>query len=1146
MKSKRFVVVMFAFLAVMSMGSGRLAAQTSATGDVAGIVTDPSGAVVPDAKISLKDEVKGNIQETKTNKDGAYRFSLLTPSAYSVTVTAAGFQTFTQDAVVAVGQVATLNAHLSVGAANATVTVTEAAPLLQTENGDTSTTLTQQQLSEVPNPGNDLTYVALLAAGTVMNTQGGGAGGNVEAFGLPATSNLFTVNGMDDNDPFLNVNNSGGSNLLLGSNEMQEVDVVTNGYSGAYGTLAGVNVNYVTKSGGNDFHGNLVYYWTGRAMDATDYITHANGEPKPFNNANQWAASFGGPIKKDKLFFFLNTEGLRVLIPVPQFITIPTTAFEAATVANLTSLGLSNSIPFYCQNIAGVCPGVGPVPGSGNGIFNFYNSVPNLGSATPTPKGGCGGPQAGLGNPILLTQCTNQVQETPINFAPEWQLAGRADWNIGPNDRAFMHVLYDHGVQPTITDPINPIFNASSDQPQWYGQMVETHTFNPTLVNQFIVAAQYYSAIFGPSNLAATQAAFPTNLNFNFSDVSLSPIGGASGFALPQGRNVAQIQIGDDVTKTIGDHSVKFGFKFRRSYVSDHDGEALTQFGLLIPISLTDFYNGGSGAQLIKNFSASTNVPIRINNVAGYVQDDWRVKSNFTISPSLRLEHNSNPNCATDCFSTFAGGLGQAIANVGEPYNMLLQPGRSTALYSYQNVQWEPRLSFAWQPFGSAASGMLKSNFVVRGGAGIFYDVFPGQISDSMSQNSPLYNGFTIAGVPVGGSCVGGYLSPTQAGNLIDCASAANTAFITAFNGGSSTVAAVPNITTATSNNAAPQYQKWSLEIQKGFGANDSLDIGYYGNHGIHESVLNNSLNGFGYGSLPATQPQPQFGEITEVQTEGISNYNGLVVSYKHRFNGLGGGIIQLNYTYSHALDEVSNGGFDLFALTGDTQSPQDPYNLRENYGSADYDVRHSFNANYVWQVPIRRALGGHGWAPLVDGWQVSGTIFARTGLPYSVTDSTLGSTLNGQGYFGPIFPGIVNPAIATSCSGVRGSVPTEANGGVTANCLNPADFVAAGSETGPTPGLRNAFRGPGYFNTDFTVMKNTSIAHWERGKLGIGFQFFNLFNHPNFNFPVTDLASPAFGQTQSLVSPPTSILGSFLGGDASPRLIQLKAQITF
>jgi len=254
MNWKRFMVVAFALLVALSIGSGRLAAQTSTTGDVTGIVTDPSNAIVPDAKVALKNESRGDVQETKTSKDGIYRFFLLAPGPYTVSVTAAGFDTVSRRVEVPVGQVATINITLAVGTSSTTVTVTEAAPLLQTDNGDTATAITEQQVSQVPNPGNDLSYVAQLAPGTVMNTQGGY--GNVEAFGLPATSNLFTVNGMDDNDPFLNLNNSGATNLLLGSNEMQEVDVVTNGYSGAYGTFAGINVNYVTKSGGNDFHGN--------------------------------------------------------------------------------------------------------------------------------------------------------------------------------------------------------------------------------------------------------------------------------------------------------------------------------------------------------------------------------------------------------------------------------------------------------------------------------------------------------------------------------------------------------------------------------------------------------------------------------------------------------------------------------------------------------------------------------------------------------------------------------------------------------------------------------------------------------------------------------------------------------------------------
>ena len=1160
MNLKRHFAALFALMVTLSLGATQLASQTATTGDISGVVTDPSNAVVPDASVTLKDNSKGSTQQTKTNKDGGYHFYLLAPGSYTVSVSATGFKTLSRQVTVALGQVADGNVELSIGASSISVTVTEAAPLVQTQNGDTSTALSQQQISNVPNPGNDLSYIAQLAPGTVMNTQMGY--GNVEAFGLPATSNLFTVNGMDDDDPFLNLNNSGATNLLLGSNEIQEADVVTNGYSGAYGTFAGINVNYVTKSGGNQFHGNAVYYWTGRAMDATDWITKASGGTKPFNNANQWAASIGGPIKKDKLFFFFNTEGLRVLIPVPQNITIPTTQFEAATITNLTNLGLTDSIPYYCQNLSGICDGVAGVSGSGGGIFNFYNSVKNLNLAQPTPGGGCGGPEYGdgpaipatFGDPALgLTPCTLTLQETPINFAPEKQIAGRVDWNIGMNDRAFVRMQYDQGIQPTVTDPISPIFNDTSNQPEYQGQLVETHTFSPTLSNQFILAATWYSAIFKATNEAATLAAFPATLDLAF-DGSLTNIGGAVGFAFPQGRNVTQIQVGDDVTKTIGNHSIRFGFNFHRDYVSDHDNGFFTT-GLEIPFSLTDFYDGGNGADLFEQaFAASQDLPIVINNVGGYIQDEWKVRPNLSVTAALRLEHNSNPDCTANCFATFAGGLGQGIANEGEAYNTVIQTGRSQALYGYQNLQWEPRVSFAWQPFGSA-TGMMKSNFVIRGGVGIFYDIFPGQIADNMAQNPPLYNSFELFGGNVGGTCGEGYLSPNQnvgdGTNLFDCSTQANAAYVAAFNSGASVVSVAPGIVTAEHQTEAPQYQKWSLEIQKGFGANDSIDIGYYGNHGIHTPIVNGSLNAycsptssesqcFGFDSdLPTTIPQGQFAGITLVETRGVSNYNGMTASYKHRFNGAGGGVVQLNYTFSHAFDEVSNGGFDSFS--GNSLEPLDPYNLRANYGPADYDVRHDFNANYVWGLPIRQALRGHGWAPLVDGWQISGAVFFRTGLPYSVTDGGF-TQLEGQFYAGSMLPGIVS-GVNFSCSNTEASVYVLAS---PAPCQSASSFQASNSETGFTPGLRNQFRGPDYFNTDFSVLKSTKVPRWESAELRIGFQFFNLFNHPNFNFPDGDISSPLFGLTTGMVSPPTSILGSFLGGDASPRLIQLKAEFRF
>jgi Carboxypeptidase regulatory-like domain/TonB-dependent Receptor Plug Domain len=1174
MNWKRFFAAVFALLVILSFGSTRLTAQTATSGDIAGVVTDPSGATVPGAKVTLKDDTKGNTQETTTNKDGVYHFYLLSPGPYTVTVAATGFETFTRHSSVNVGQIATLNVQMTLGAATTSVTVTESAPLLQTDNGDTGTAVTQQQVANVPNPGNDLTAIAQLAPGVIANNQGGF--GNVEAFGLPATSNLFTMNGMDDNDPFLNLSNSGASNLLLGSNEIQEADVVTNGFSAAYGTFAGIDVNYVTKSGGNQYHGNAVYYWNGRAMNANDWFDKANGLPRAFDNANQWAASFGGPIKKDKIFFFVNQEGLRVLIPVPASIFVPTPAFEAATVTNLTNLGLASSIPFYCQNLAGICPGVAGVPGSGAGAFNLFNGAQNQSSAANTLPVGCVTNSAGVCVPTglgpgcsnvpnagafagLTGPCAVVLRENPVNFAPEWQIAGRFDWNIGPNDRVFMRMQYDVGTQPTYSDPVNPIFNSSSYQPEYQGQLNETHTFGPTLTNQFLLAATWYSAIFNTTNRSGSLAAFPTTLlmgdgslgNPNNSSIAL----GGDNFAFPQGRNVTQFQVNDDVSKSWGNHTFKFGGTLHRNYVSDHDfGDRA--IGLLIPFSLADFANGGAvatnsaGTELQQNFTSQTNEPIRTYEVAGYFQDDFRVMPNLTISPGLRIEHASNPICVTLCFAQLSAPLADIGADPGAPYNQQIQDLRRNALLSYQKVQWSPRLSFAWQPFGSSASGMLRSNFVVRGGVGIFYDIFPGSIADNMAQNPPLFNPFTVfSAAATAGSCAStgfaGFLSPNQPGNIFGCASNANSAFLTAFNTGQSTTANIPNVTITDAQTKAPQYQKWNLQIQKGFGANDVVVVGYNGNHGIHLPIFNNSVNTFGLPAgfnVPAEPTTSQFGGVTDVTSAGISNYNGLTASYQHRFNGFGGGLVQINYTFSKAMDDVSNGGFFGFG-TQSVLFPQNPFNIRGNYGPADYDARHVVNANYVWQVPVRKMLMGHGWAPLVDGWQVSGTVFYRTGFPFTVIDVAGSEGLAGNNYFADLFPNVVSGStLGTSCNSERFAGPNAVS------CLTSTQFVGVGgneTEFGVN-GLKNAFRGPSYFDTDFSFVKNTKIPHWERGQLGLGLQFFNLFNHPNFSQPVNDASNPGFGQIFTQVNPPTSILGSFLGGNASPRLIQLKAQLTF
>jgi hypothetical protein len=260
-------------------------AQSLVSGDVTGVVTDPSGAVLPNVTVTLKSGETGAIQTHVTNAQGVYRFSLLSPGTYTISVAAKGFQPIEKQATVSVGEATTANMQLALTTASTTVEVTAGGSVVQTENANVSTMFSPEQIAEVPNPGNDLSYIVQTAPGATMNTQAGY--GNSATYGIAATSNLFTVNGMNENDPFLNLNNSGATNLLLGQNDVHEATVVNNGYSAQYGGLAGANVNYVTKSGSNAWHGNALYWWDGRAMNANDYFNNKNGVKRPFVNANQ-------------------------------------------------------------------------------------------------------------------------------------------------------------------------------------------------------------------------------------------------------------------------------------------------------------------------------------------------------------------------------------------------------------------------------------------------------------------------------------------------------------------------------------------------------------------------------------------------------------------------------------------------------------------------------------------------------------------------------------------------------------------------------------------------------------------------------------------------------------------------------------------
>ena len=1118
----------FAQLMLATLFVGAVYAQSITSGDITGTVKDPSGAVLPGATVSLLNVNTNASQTQATNGQGQYRFALIQPGTYTVTVKAGGFQNAEQKGLTVVaGQPTTADFQMAVASSTTTVEVSEAATIVQSENADLSTAFNAQQVLDMPNPGGDLTYIAQTAPGITMNTQGGY--GNFSSLGMPATSNLFTINGANFNDPYLNLNNSGASNLMLGFNDIAEANVIDNAYSAQYGQYAGAQASFQTKSGTNALHGDAVYMWNGRAVNANDFIDNLSGNGRPFLNFNQWATGAQGPVfipkiynGKNRTFFDVDYEGTRVVLPTsPVTVKIPSPQFQTATLANLASNGNSAEIPFYKQ------------------IFGIENGAPGSASATPVP-GGCGSFTAlGAGVP-----CTLEFRTSPPNAEKEYQYAIRVDHNFSDKDHGYIRVWRDNGFQPTYTDYFNPVFNAQSLQPQMAAQASESHTFGSSAVNQFNASTWFYAAAFNPQNLSGALADLPTVVA-----VSGSPISrvGGENYAFPQGRRVFQYQVIDDFSKISGKHTFRLGVSWLHDTVTEL---GLSEYvnGLVTVGSLTQFYNGGgTTSQIAQRFPTSTEEPFLFNTLGGYVADDWKVSDRLTVSLNLRLENYANPVCAHNCFSRLLSPFSGAPVSSATPYNQSVLFNQHNAFPNTQTIVWEPRIGLAWKPTASDKT-------VIRIGGGVFADELPGTLTQSAALQTPNVDRFTIKGNQTASGF--GAIAPGVPNSLFTAAAQANAALVSQFASGGtlgSIKAAVPgfvppSFTSYPSTFKQPTYYKWNFEIQQEIGPKMLLSVNYAGMHGNFIPVADNGLNAYcpasncpgGFVGLPTSAPDPRFGTITQYLDAGYSNYNGLIVSLQRRMSAAL--TWNLNYTWSHAQDISSNGGLESVNL-GEAASilnPQNPFNVRANYGDSDLDVRHYISFGWVASDVFTHA--GMHWSPLhqiLGGWTLSGNVFYRTGLPYSVVDTGISSLIDNYG--GTIF---ATPT-ATSFSGSCGvGAVTDANGNVASPCLSTSQFLPSGTKLGFGTGGRNSFRGPNFFDMDISLMKSVKLS--ERATFSFGAQAFNLLNHPNFDQPINDINNSSFGQIQSQVGPPTSILGAFVGGSNSPRFIEIRGMIRF
>jgi len=1128
----RFGPAMLNLLAVLLFPVAPAYGQTMTTGDIAGVVTDATGAVVPGATVTVKYISTNKIRTTPTNGVGQYRFSLLEPGDYEISAAGTGLKSGVQKLTLLVGQEAGVNVTVAVQGTQSVVEVTTQGALLQTENANITNGFNLQQVTNLPANGGDITTVAFTVPG-VLVLPGGGASGNFNVNGIPGAAALFTFNGADNMDPYLNINNSGASNNSLGANELAEASVVLNAYSADFGRMSGAQVNYVGKAGGNAFHGNLFHNYNDKIFNANDFFNNQAGLQQPRSDSHNFGGSLGGPIKKNKLFFFFNYESLQYALPTSGVVHIPSPQLQTYTLAHIPAA----ATPLYQDAFA-----------LWNGAPGAKNAVPETNGNGPLQDGnkhlGCGtgtfwnGNVQAPGGGVFGTTvpCTYAFAENASETNKESLITIRGDYTINDKQKIYARYNYDWGLQATGPSLINPAFNQQSNQPSDQGQLSYTYVIKPTLVNNFIGSGSWYTAYFGYADLQKALSLMPETWYPN--DGCCSQLGIATN--MPQGRNVGQAQAVDDLTWVYGKHTVKAGVNYRYNKVTDYTNSERAYAGIYTFADLADFTDAqinatGLGDSFSQSFPNLLQVHLRMSSLGTYVQDEWKLRNNLNLTLGLRFEHDGNPACVDNCFARMNTQFGmpgyQGGANT--PYNQTISMGLHNLYHGLETAVPEPRFGFAWN---------VNPKTVIRGGIGSFATLFAGSVASSVFRNAPSV--FTPS-VTFG-----------EAGPMNDSASSAYAAasayrvFTAQFAGGG-TLAGIksalgtipfsaPSYYSPPNDFVAPKTTEWSMGLERRLDEHDVLAVTYAGNHGYDQPISNTSANfflllgsnglnkyyGTNFGGLPTSAPDPRFLTVTQVLTSGYSNYDAMTLQLRHSTKwGLQG---QFGWTWSHALGLAS---------------VYNPYNLHFGYGNESIDVRRAITGDFVWNEPIK--FGNPILRTVLGGWNLSGKIYAYTGRPFSSSDSKISAQINSGGGTSQTFLAtVIDPNINPVCTAVHGTS--------TPPCFTTGQFMTYNSTSGVSTPVQTdfgmtgpgVFRGPGYFDIDSNLTKRFFIK--EKYIFEFGAQFYNVLNHPSFAVPTASITSGSLGTTSGTLAPPTSPYGSGQGAIVTGRVIVVAAKFSF
>jgi hypothetical protein len=1105
------------------------------TASLTGLITDANGAVVPGARVVAVNQATNISSETVSTEDGYYTLTNLRPGIYTLNVERAGFKRESRtDIKLSVDQRARLDIAVSIGAVSETITVTSESLALQRSDASLGNVVDSQRISTLPllqRSWDDLLTQVAGTQGDPYTEQSGGTAagrtGAVNIHGVRSLMNNFILDGQDNNSISTNVQELSSQVSRPSVDAIGEFRVITSQYAADTGRAAGGVISVTTKSGTNDFHGVAYEYLRNKVFDANDFFSNRLGRDKPQRIQNQFGGNVGGPIWRNKAFFFADYEGTRIRQGVLRIATVPLATERSGNFAgNLGSEALFNG-----QRVPILKP-----DGTPSGQYVRQGQIFDPRTQVANPLFNASQPASPL-NPKFIRQpfagniITNidPIAAKLLGFYPSPTLAGRAnnfartpsiqddqdrfitrvDYRINSKNDLFGR--YSFTTRKRFVPGFFGGIADGTDTSAWGQSDIKSHSFTvgwnriltPNMVNEFRFGYSRADAdtvqepfgqgstsdfIKGVPNSDVVQGGLPGIIINGF-----SPRLGSPDF-LPKFQHSQQFQYTDTVSWSHGVHSFRFGADVMTPLKLDYLDVPNTRGRLTFDGSYTQFAGGltGTGSALA-DFLTGTARNAALSNLSVvnqrrymysfFGQDDWKVSPRLTLNIGLRYDFGSPSYEENNRLVNFdpAGALAAttpaaAFASLRTASSGSLE---NRALIKPDRMNFAPRVGFAYS---------LSDQTVVRGGYGIYYNLVDRIGSeDQIALNLPFlvnYN-FTSDTLTPAATLGTGFAPNTLDASTIDIRKV--------------------QLRAANPNASTPYIQQYSVSLQRQFGKDWIGEVAYVGTKGTHLMTLRDLNQPLpGQTNLPTAVrfPYPSFGLIEYRDDNGISNYNSMEATLDKRFNR--GWTLRGVYTFSKSLDN----SFEHLASGGSNSFPQNARDLHSWYGPSDFDVRHRFVINGIWELPFGRgrAYFTDGIAAKVfGGWELAGSFNARSGKPFTVTQSN--------------DPLSIGTALSTTMPDVIGN-PNVSNPTVD-SWFNPAAFqqLTATSNHFGSEG-RNALTGPDFKSLDFSVHRRFGLGS-ETRYLDFRWEVFNALNRANFGLPNRTINSSNVGTITSLSGDP-------------------------